>query len=48
MTVGKVRKQSGRNTRTNLSHNLDGNKTMPTNNHTNTQQYTAPNIIILQ
>ena len=41
MTVVKVKKQSSRNSRMNLSHTLEGNKTKPTSDHTGTQKHTA-------
>ena len=41
MTVGKVKRQSSRNSRINLSHALQGNKTKATSNHTATQKHTA-------
>ena len=48
MSVGKVRKQPSRNTGTNLSHTLDGNRNKPNYNHTSCQQHTALNNNILQ
>ena len=41
MTVVKVKKQSSRNSRMNLSHTLEGNKTKPTSNHTGTHKHRA-------
>ena len=40
-TVGKVTTQSSRNSRLNLSHTLECNKTKPTSNHTGTKKHTA-------
>ena len=48
MTAGKVKEQLSRNSRINLSHTLEGNKTKPTDNHTVTNEHTAANIIILK
>ena len=40
MTAGKVEKKSSRNSRVNLGHTLEGNKTKPTNNHTFKRKHT--------
>ena len=41
MTVGEVRKQSRRNSRLNISHNLGGRKTKPSSNQTFTHKHTT-------
>ena len=48
MKAGKMKKQSSRNSRTNISHTLEGKKTKPTNNHTITRKHTAAKINKLQ
>ena len=48
MTARKVKKQSSRYYKTNVSQILEVKKTKPTNNHTVTRKHTAAIIIILQ
>ena len=41
MIVGKVKKQSSRNSKINLNYTLEGKKTKPTSYHTFTHNHTA-------